>query len=284
VFYEYSEVPASKQLLGQPAVLQALQQRLAACVSSLQDEEVPSVQQLLQGSSSSAMQGNCCLTQQQHQRDETADGSAVWRNQVELRSLPAGHRAYNAAAAAAGNPQPLAVYACSGFEPGQLIGMYLAYVFDSKQAQQQGMFQSAADRAYFRYQFDFAVKAPAGAERQPLQGSGRSRGSSSGSGRGRDSGQQQTSHFLIDATCCLEGNPLAHMLDYRAFARDPSGQLAQQFAEDAGRSVAGSGNAMLLPFSDNSSGKVYCAVIALRCIAAGEQVCIDYGAAYWEVS
>jgi SET domain-containing protein len=48
--------------------------------------------------------------------------------------------------------------------------------------------------------------------------------------------------------------------------------------------VAGGANAMLLPFSDNSSGKVYCAVIALRDIAAQEEVCLDYGNAYWEVS
>jgi SET domain-containing protein len=42
-------------------------------------------------------------------------------------------------------------------------------------------------------------------------------------------------------------------------------------------------NAMLLPFSDNSSGKVYCGVVALRDVQPGEELCIDYGVAYWQV-
>jgi hypothetical protein len=154
------------------------------------------------------------------------------------------------------------------------------------------MFQSAADRDSYRYQYSFEITAPQGASRQAVRSS---TGSSGGEGANHCSGdenttsqqqqQQQTKRFLIDATCCLEGNPLAHMLDYREFARDrSSGRLALPLTEQHGSSVAWGPNALLLPLSDNSSGKVYCAVIALRSIAAGEEVCIDYGKAYWDVS
>jgi SET domain-containing protein len=42
-------------------------------------------------------------------------------------------------------------------------------------------------------------------------------------------------------------------------------------------------NAALLPVSDNTTGKVYVAVVALRdiAVASGEDICIDYGLAYW---
>jgi hypothetical protein len=37
---------------------------------------------------------------------------------------------------------------------------------------------------------------------------------------------QRSNEYIIDATCCLEGNPLAHMLDYRAVKLGSSGKLA----------------------------------------------------------
>jgi hypothetical protein len=175
--------------------------------------------------------------------------------------------------------------------------MYLGYVFDSAKINKRGMFKSAADREYYRYQYTFAVEPPVGAERQPVQNAG-SNANTNGSDTSDTPGpmqqqrqqqqqqqQQQMKRYLIDATCCLEGNPLAHMLDHRAFVRDSSsGRLAIPLREQRSRSVPGGANAMLLPLSDNSSGRVYCAVVALPRCAADEEVCIDYGDAYWEVS
>jgi hypothetical protein len=68
------------------------------------------------------------------------------------------------------------------------------------------------------------------------------------------------------------------MLDYCGFSQ-PGWQ------EQPALSVPTGPNAALLPFSDNDSGKVYVAVVALRDITAGsgEDICIDYGESYWEV-
>ena len=98
-------------------------------------------------------------------------------------------------------------------------------------------------------------------------------------------GEQQESAFVetyvVDAGPCLNGNPLAHMLCCRGLAADwPVGLFDQQPAE---RGVKP--NAALLPVSDNTTGKVYVAVVALGdiTVAAGEpeDICIDYGLAYW---
>jgi hypothetical protein len=280
VLYEYERVPAARQLLSQPEALQALQQQLSDCISCLQDDDVADLDALLHGQ------------QQQQQQDMSAAAEyAHWRDMVELRPVTKGHRAYDPAAAAAAGVQQQhaaaqlqAVYARTTFKPGQLLGMYMGYVFDSDETRKRHMFQSPADLDYYRYQYSFAVAPPKGAERQPVQ-PGSSSSSSSSDNQSGCQQQQQTRRFLIDATCCLEGNPLAHMLDYRAFARDSSsGRLALPLTEQHSSSIAGGPNALLLPLSDNSSGKVYCAVVALRGIAAGEEVCIDYGADYWEVS
>jgi hypothetical protein len=52
---------------------------------------------------------------------------------------------------------------------------------------------------------------------------------------------------------------------------------------DEQRSVQKGPNAVLLPVSDNTTGKVYVAVVALPniTVASGEDVCIDYGLPYW---
>jgi hypothetical protein len=134
------------------------------------------------------------------------------------------------------------------------------------------MFQSAADCAYFIYQHDFSVAAPAGTRRQlPSEYSSSS-----------SSGHQEVSDFVIDATCCLQSNPLAHLLDYRAVQLD-SGRLAYPLKFSQRHSVADGPNAMLVPLSDNNTGKVYCAVIALQDFQPGEELCIDYGVACWQV-
>jgi hypothetical protein len=68
------------------------------------------------------------------------------------------------------------------------------------------------------------------------------------------------------------------MLDYRALAADwPRGMFDEQ------RSVQGGPNAALLPISNNTTGKVYVAVVALRdiTVVSGEDVCIDYQLPYW---
>jgi hypothetical protein len=257
VLYEYKRVQQARQVLAQPAVLQALLQQLANCISSLQDEEIADIDSLLRSSSS----------QQQQQQNATA--AKDWRSLVAVQPVTEGHRAYDAAAAQ--QRQLLAVHARVAFQPGQLLGLYLGHVFDSDEVERRGMFNSAADRERHRYQYTFAVKAPVGAERQPMHSSSSSNNTnttgaddSNTPGPKQQQQQQQTTHFLIDATCCLEGNPLAHMLDYRAFERDSSsGRLAIPLAEQRSSSVAGGPNAMLLPLSDNS-GKVYCAVMA-RC-------------------
>ena len=84
--------------------------------------------------------------------------------------------------------------------------------------------------------------------------------------------------FVVDSSSCQGGNPLAHLLCYRALAADwPCGMFDEQC------SVQGGPNAVLLPVSDNTTGKVYVAVVALRgiTVASGEDVCIDYGLPYW---
>jgi hypothetical protein len=96
---------------------------------------------------------------------------------------------------------------------------------------------------------------------------------------GQEGEQQQREFvdtFVVDASTCQDGNPLAHMLCCRALAADwPRGMFDEQ------RSVEP--NAVLLPVSDNTTGKVYVAVVALRniTVASGEDICIDYGLAYW---
>jgi SET domain-containing protein len=52
---------------------------------------------------------------------------------------------------------------------------------------------------------------------------------------------------------------------------------------DQQRAVQEGPNAALVPVSDNSTGKVYVAVVALRSITAASQedICIDYGPTYW---
>jgi hypothetical protein len=56
VLYEYEAVSPAQQLLSQPAVLQALQQQLADCISSLQDEDMADFDALLVRGSSSQQQ------------------------------------------------------------------------------------------------------------------------------------------------------------------------------------------------------------------------------------
>jgi hypothetical protein len=72
---------------------------------------------------------------------------------------------------------------------------------------------------------------------------------------------------------CLEGNPMAHVLDCRAFSE--GWQVDKQRSSKP--------NAMLLPFSDNSTGRVYVAVVALQdiTVASREDICFNYGDAYW---
>jgi hypothetical protein len=296
VLYEYEKVQQARQLLSQPAVLQALQQQLADCISSLQDEEILDIDSLLCGD-------NAQTQQQQQQQQQGTTAAKDWRSLVALQPVASGHRAFNPAAAQQ-QQQLLSVHARDAIQPGQLLGMYLGYVFDSK-VDKRRMFKSAADREHYRYQYNFAVEPPRGAQQQPAQNCSsiaNTNGSDCSNTPGlkqqqqqqqqrqqqqqqRQQQQQQTKHFLIDATCCLEGNSLAHMLDYQAFDRDSrSGRLAVPLAEQHSSNVPDGPNAMQLPLSDNSSGRVYCAVMALRGIAANEEVCIDYGGAYWEVS
>lgn len=78
----------------------------------------------------------------------------------------------------------------------------------------------AALREFHRFQHNFSVSGS--------RGRGQTR-------VGASKTAASLSHFLVDASPCLEGNPLAHMLDYRAFS--------QGWQEDAARSVAGGANA-----------------------------------------
>jgi hypothetical protein len=84
--------------------------------------------------------------------------------------------------------------------------------------------------------------------------------------------------FVVDSSSCQDGNPLAQLLCHRALAANwPCGMF------DEKRSVEGGPNAVLLPVSDNTTGKVYVAVVALRdiTVASGEDICVDYGLQYW---
>jgi hypothetical protein len=134
--------------------------------------------------------------------------------------------------------------------------------------------------------FDFKITRPKGAVRlRPAsKSSQRQRGAAAAAAAaaaavGQQGEQQQgfVTQFCVDASSCLDGNPLAHMLDYRALAADwPRGMF------DDERSL-NEPNAVLLPVSDNTTGKVYVAVVALRdiIVASGEDVSIDYELQYW---
>lgn len=80
--------------------------------------------------------------------------------------------------------------------------------------------------------------------------------------------------ITVDASQCLEGNPLAHLLDGRAFKQGPGWRVDKKRSEKP--------NATLLPFCDNTTGRVYVVVLTLRAISVSEDVCIDYGEAYWD--
>jgi hypothetical protein len=262
VFYDYEGSPAAKKLLQDRKRQESLAQQLDTCIAGLQDSTVL-LEQLLRG-------GNPEELSPAPSEQQKLEGN--WRGIVEVQSVPPGHRAFNTATAAVAESQQMqAVYAKQRFAAGQLVGMYLGYVYDVAEVDKRQMFKTAQDEAYFLYQCDFTAKPPKGAKAY---------GSIGSSDTGISSAPRQ---FIIDATCCLEDNPLPHMLDYRAFQRDGAGKLRHPLAEDVGRSFAGGANCMLLPLSDNESGKVYCAVMALRVIQAGQELCTDYGAAYWQV-
>jgi hypothetical protein len=142
----------------------------------------------------------------------------------------------------------------------------------------------AAVREFHRYQFNFGVS------------------NSLGKGMSRQGKRPRVTNFLVDASCCLEGNPLAQTLDYRAFkdgwqvdgdsssgessSRDGSSGDSSSDEDGVEEDSSSKANAMLLPFSDNDTGRVYVAVLTLRdvTVAAGEDMCIDYGDEnYWNV-
>jgi hypothetical protein len=218
--YDYELVAGAKKLIKQPQVLEALEQQLANCISSLQDEEVTLEQHTSnqQATSSHAQAAAAAAA-------AAAAPALSWRAGVERRPVPEGHRAFSHVADMSGQQQMQAVFARRAFPAGGLIGMYLGYVYGSLEVAVRRMFQSAADLSYFIYQHEFEVAAPAGAYRQ--------QDNSSSSSRGRE-----VNDFIIDATCCLEGNPLAHMLDYRAVQLSSSGRLAYPLRFLEGRSIA----------------------------------------------
>ena len=77
----------------------------------------------------------------------------------------------------------------------------------------------------------------------------------------------------MDASCCLEGNPLAELLHYKALTKDYRAKHNGNYAKC---------NACLVSFTDTTTGEVFVAVIALRDIAVDEEISIDYGtSSYW---
>ena len=87
------------------------------------------------------------------------------------------------------------------------------------------------------------------------------------------SDQGEPDRLTVDASCCLEGNPLVELLHYKALTKDYRTKHNGNHAKH---------NACLVAFSDNTTGKVFVAVIALRDIAVDEEIAIDYGASsYW---
>jgi hypothetical protein len=154
--------------------------------------------------------------------------------------------------------QPLSVVAAASIVTGQLLGLYLGYVMDDELYE---MGATPAERAYREYLHNFSVEVPPGAVRCEQQAQNHSTGSS-----------RVTKHYVLDASdCCYEddllhpSNPVVHVLDYRAFARD--------WKVDHKRSVKGGPNAVLLPYSINygpCAGQVGLALVAAADIRPGE--------------
>jgi hypothetical protein len=78
-----------------------------------------------------------------------------------------------------------------------LCAVLQGYVLDSDQYDSE---VSAEQRQTLRYQYHFSV------EDEIIISS-----SSQGARRRKRSKQGKTSHFLVDASQCLEGNPMAHV-------------------------------------------------------------------------
>lgn len=188
--------------------------------------------------------------QQQHHRQQ----QATWRDKLQVVPVWEGHHLHQPGLPA--TQQMLTVVAgLGGFSKYSFIGWYLGVMLNSKQHDEV---QTAyADPYWEKWNVTVKVETPDGAVLVSQQQRG-----------GKDELE-----LLVDAANCLEGNPLAQLLDYRQFA------AGWQLLNNAGNRQGP--NVMFFPFSFNSTGKVYVAVVALRDIAAGQELLIDYGPEYW---
>jgi hypothetical protein len=147
------------------------------------------------------------------------------------------------------------VFARRAFKQGDLVGLYGGYLLTQKQLDAD-VTRTVADSLFHKYLFNINVAPPLHrAQRLPAVPGGSSR--------------PAHGSVAVDASCCRVGNPLAEMLDCRRISSDGSWQPGIK------RSAA------LLGFSDNTTGKLFVAVIATSAIASGAEVCVDYGEGYW---
>ena len=233
----YTEEPTLQKLWNSSLSLQA---QLEVYIKELRDEDLGSGQ------------AEDTLDQTSAQQKLPGQESQLsWPAGLKLERVQEGHRAYNPSLQHDQHDQQMqAVSAAKAFKRGDPLGMYLGYVLTEEDADEV-LDGTVADRMFHKYQFNFQLNPPVpGAKLEQVSSSTSSSSSSSRT-------------FVVDASCCLEGNPLAHMLDYRALRAD--------FSVNP-RKRGGRVNAAFVPFSDNRTGQLYVTVVALADIKEQEEV------------